>query len=122
MKLFVLAVVLAVPGIALAQSPAPGSIADCERIKGDLAYNQCLANFGPARGERRSRVAAPAGEDDEPAVRRGGRRGNSGYRTRRRGGRQSAAFEVGGARVQSGKTTRAARGARAQARYSRRRR
>ena len=35
------------PGAALAQG-APRSVGDCERIKGDLAYNQCLSLFGPA--------------------------------------------------------------------------
>ena len=63
MKRIVLVVLLILPFAAAAQ-PAPKSIADCERIKADLAYNQCLASFGPKMGERRSsRVAAPA--DDE---------------------------------------------------------
>jgi hypothetical protein len=90
MKLVVLAALLVFPFAAAAQ-PAR-SIADCEKIKGDLAYNQCLASFGPKIGERRGgRVAAPA-EDGEPVVTRG-RRGRSGYA--RRGGRQRAVFEVG---------------------------
>jgi hypothetical protein len=91
MKYVVLVVLLAFP-VAAAAQPAPKSIADCEKIKGDLAYNQCLASFGPKMGERHSRgVAAPA-DDDEPVVARG-RRGRSGYA--RRGGRQRAVFEVG---------------------------
>ena len=36
-----------VPCAALAQG-TPRSIGDCERLKNDLAYNQCLAMFGPA--------------------------------------------------------------------------
>lgn len=41
-----LAPVLA-PLPALAQG-TPRSIGECERLKNDLAYNQCLAMFGPA--------------------------------------------------------------------------
>ncbi|HEX8165140.1 MAG TPA: hypothetical protein VF601_05050 [Beijerinckiaceae bacterium] len=92
MKHVVLAALLAFPFAAVAQ-PAPKSIADCEKIKGDLAYNQCLASFGPKMGERPSRGAAAAEPaDDEPVVARG-QRGRSGYA--RRGGRQRAVFEVG---------------------------
>lgn len=91
MKYLVLAVLLAFPAAAAAQAP-PKSIAECERIKGDLAYNQCLSMFGPKVGERRSRGVASADDGDEPAVTRG-RRGRHGYS--RRGGRQRAVFEVG---------------------------
>src|SRR3954447_25907661 len=91
MKRLVLVVLLILPFAAAAQ-PAPQSIADCERIKVDLAYNQCLASFGPKMGERRSaRVAAPA--DDDAPVATGGRRGRSAYA--RRGGRQRASFAIG---------------------------
>lgn len=39
--------------VALAAGPAlaqgtPRSVGECERLKNDLAYNQCLAMFGPA--------------------------------------------------------------------------
>ncbi|MEE7447674.1 hypothetical protein MRF4_07515 [Methylobacterium radiotolerans] len=40
-------VVLLAPLPALAQG-TPRSIGECERLKNDLAYNQCLAMFGPA--------------------------------------------------------------------------
>ena len=83
---------LCLPTLAIAQ-PAPKTIADCEKIKGDLAYNQCLANFGPKVGERRSRGGyAPA--DDEETEAAPARRGRSRYVGR--GGRQRAVFEVGG--------------------------
>jgi hypothetical protein len=36
----------------------PASVSDCERIQNALAYNECLASFGPKVGERRPRVAA----------------------------------------------------------------
>ena len=29
---------------------APKNIDDCEKIKEPMAYNECLASFGPARG------------------------------------------------------------------------
>ena len=93
MRVLVLIALICAPTIALAQ-PAPKSIADCEKIKGDLAYNQCLANFGPKVGERRSRGGvAQADGDDEPVMTRG-RRGRSSYA--RRGGRQRAVFDIGG--------------------------
>jgi hypothetical protein len=91
MKYLALFALLVFPAAALAQ-PAPKSIADCEKIRGDLAYNQCLSMFGPRVGERRSRGVAPADADDEPVVTRG-RRGRSSYA--RRGGRQRAVFEIG---------------------------
>jgi hypothetical protein len=94
MKYLALLTFLLLPASALAQ-PALRSIADCEKIKGDLAYNQCLSMFGPKVGERRSRGVAAADAGDEPVVTRG-RRGRSGYG--RRGGRQRAAFEVGRSR------------------------
>lgn len=81
----------------------PRSIDDCERIKGDLAYNQCLSLFGPAAHSRPASAAsseAAAGparvtQAEEAAPerrysRRGRRRG--GYH---RGGRQRASFTIG---------------------------
>lgn len=94
MKYLVLLALVAFPAAALAQ-PAPKSIAECEKIKGDLAYNQCLATFGPKVGERRPRGVVPADEGEEPAVAQG-RRGRYGYA--RRGGRQRAVFEIGARR------------------------
>ncbi|GJD48802.1 hypothetical protein OPKNFCMD_1528 [Methylobacterium crusticola] len=87
-------------GAALAQS-APRSVGDCERIKGDLAYNQCLSLFGPAAPTKAG--AAPAlstpvrlpepvaSQEAEPAPRYRGRRS---YGRRLRRGRQSATFAV----------------------------
>ena len=95
--------VLLAPLPALAQG-TPRSIIECERLKNDLAYNQCLAMFGPAAKNvaggyaSADPAAVPAfaaplaqGEDvAEPAP--SGRRGH--YRGRR--GRQSAVFALGG--------------------------
>ncbi len=96
---------------ALAQG-TPRSVGECERLKNDLAYNQCLAMFGPAAknvaggyaaGETPPVPALPtttaaAPQADEPADEvRGSRRGR--YRVRR--GRQSAVFTAGGSEARS---------------------
>ena len=87
---------------ALAQD-TPRSVNDCERLKNDLAYNQCLSMFGPAAkniaGGDGSAASAPATATtaalpvaDDPAPEAGrSRRGR--YRVRR--GRQSAVFTAG---------------------------
>ncbi len=79
----------------LAAAAQPSSLAECERIKNDLAYNQCLASFGPKRGERPAREGADQ-DNEGPAVRSPG--------PRRRGGRQTAVFDV-----VSGRAARASR-------------
>ena len=91
---------LALPGGALAQGQ-PRSIAECEKVKGDLAYNQCLASFGPKRGERAPRGAQPTPEQlqtaaPEPESSRAGRRGRRGRAAVAlgRSGRQSASFDI----------------------------
>lgn len=98
---------LAVPAAA---QGAPRSMAECERLKNDLAYNQCLAMFGPP-----ARNLAGGGGDgaaasapmpvastatipgipavEEPDVQEGRRSRRSRYS--RRNGRMSAAFTVG---------------------------
>ena len=80
---------------AAAAQPAPS---DCESIRNDLAYNRCLASFGPKRGERTARDSAD--EADAPAARATGRRAP----VLRRDGRQAASFDV-----VSGRTARGAR-------------
>ena len=96
---------LAAPLTAAAQ-PKPGSIADCEKIKNDMAYNQCLASFGPKMGARAPRVQV--GEDPESSVvERPASRGRQVARGRR--GRQSMSFDVvsGGSReVRRGQVSR----------------
>src|SRR3954470_15876764 len=96
MKRIVLGVLWLLPFAAAAQ-PAPKSIADCERIKNDMAYNQCLASFGPKMGERAPRVQV--GEDPESSVvERRATPGRQAVRGPR--GRQSMSFDVvsGGSR------------------------
>ena len=96
MKYLVALLLLAWP---LAAAAEPQSIADCEKIKGDLAYNQCLASFGPpARsGAARSSAGKIDAHDQEPEPLHGTapRRGRVSYGHqagdtygRRRGGRQ----------------------------------
>jgi hypothetical protein len=116
MKVLLTCLVLLCPLAAAAQSPeAPRSVSDCEGIKGDLAYNQCLASFGPKRGERGAGGAAVGEDDDGPAV----TRSQTGRRPARRarGGRQAAAFDVvsgkrGGARSAPRSASRQERGSR----------
>ena len=109
MKYLLICLLSLYPLAAAAQSPgAPKSVSDCEKIKGDLAYNQCLASFGPKVGER---VAGGAAEvDDGPAVRRSGRGGRSARRSR--GGRQAASFDVVSGRRGAARTARVGRGSR----------
>lgn len=108
----VLALVLSpVLGRAAQAQGAPRSMSDCERLKNDLAFNQCLSMFGPAAknvagGEGAGSGAAPPSPPpaavtaaipttEEPVIEtRRGRRGRRGSYTRN--GRQSASFTVGG--------------------------
>jgi hypothetical protein len=117
---FGLLLMAAVPAIG---QGAPRSIAECERLKNDLAYNQCLAMFGPAArnvaggyaaGELPTLPAAPVSAEataqasalaatalaipqaEEPAVET--RRGRRRYGRYGRHGRQTAMFTVGGRR------------------------
>ncbi len=113
---------LGLSGAARAQG-APRSMAECERLKNDLAYNQCLAMFGPAAknvggGDGGAAAAASASasvatalaaippglmatlpQADAPAPEAG--RGRRGRRYGRRGGRQSASFTVNGGESRS---------------------
>jgi hypothetical protein len=85
-------------GVPAAAQPArtPRSVADCEAIKSDLAYNACLASFGPKAGE--ASVRGSAGYDDAPssigpAPGRAASPGRRGGATRG-GGREAASFDV----------------------------
>jgi hypothetical protein len=61
---------------------AQASIDDCEKIQQADAYNKCLAQFGPMRGQR---AARPAGKRyGSHAARRGGHgRVRASFRVRR---------------------------------------
>ena len=94
-------VVLVAPFPALAQG-TPRSIGECERLKNDLAYNQCLAMFGPAAKNvaggyaSADAAAAPALAEALPQAEDAventpSRKGR--YRSRR-GGRQYASFST----------------------------
>lgn len=92
-----LAVVILLATALPAGAQPAGSISDCERIKNDLAYNQCLASFGPRVGQRAPRVQA--GQDPESSVAEASPgRGRPVVRGRR--GRQAASFDIvsGGSR------------------------
>lgn len=98
------ALFLLAPLSAAAQSPS--SIGDCEKIKNDMAYNQCLASFGPKVGQRAPRVGI--GQDPESSVAETPSPGRTRV-VRGRRGRQTATFDVvsGGSReVRRGKASR----------------
>ncbi|MCJ2053145.1 hypothetical protein [Methylobacterium sp. J-070] len=97
------ALVLLAPLPALAQG-TPRSIGECERLKNDLAYNQCLAMFGPAAknvagGYASADIAAmpPAAMAEPiPQVEETAEAGPSHRRRYRSGrGRQYASFSTG---------------------------
>ena len=50
------------PAGVSAAAAQPRSIGDCEKVKGDLAYNQCLASFGPPA--RAGAARSQGGETD----------------------------------------------------------
>jgi hypothetical protein len=96
-------VLLLAPLPALAQG-TPRSIGECERLKNDLAYNQCLAMFGPAAknvaggyasadmaSTPAAAMAEPIPQVDEAAEATTGR----GRRYRSHRGRQYASFSTG---------------------------
>ncbi|MBY0260172.1 hypothetical protein [Methylobacterium sp.] len=96
----------------------PRSVSDCERLKNDLAYNQCLATFGPAARNVASGVSAGTASADVAsalaaipqsiaasaaatgaAIASIGRRGRRGRYARH--GRQSASFAIAGGESRS---------------------
>ncbi len=95
---------------------------ECERLKNDLAYNQCLAMFGPparnvaSGGYVSGNDPAPTTASvastatipgipsiEEPEIEPVGRKGRRG-RYSRRHGRAMASFDVGSAESGSGDT------------------
>lgn len=106
----VLAVVLAVsPAVAVAQGK-PRTLEDCEKIDAPLAYNACLASFGPKRGERAAPASMPPADEGETAAGRSGAAARakpaipgivSAGKTR--GGRSFAVFDVGPAKPKADK-------------------
>jgi len=91
MRFILIAACLVLP--AAAQAQGARSIDDCEKIAAPLAYNQCLASFGPKVGERAPRVAAEP-SDDEPKTRPARRVKRGGVVRRGREGRRSASFGI----------------------------
>ncbi len=92
MRILVAAALLLLPAIASAQAQ-PKKIEDCEAISAPLAYNACLAQFGPARRPGGPAVTeVPPDADKKKFFRRGGKRGKI---ARGRGGRAHAEFKIG---------------------------
>jgi hypothetical protein len=86
-------------GPALAQG-TPRSVGECERLKNDLAYNQCLAMFGPAArnvagGFAAADSAAPVSQAAIPQAEEPQAEPARGRRYRGRHGRQRAVFTSG---------------------------
>jgi hypothetical protein len=118
-----LAVLSTLPLLAVTPAQAQGaprSVSDCERLKNDLAYNQCLAMFGPAAknvaggvsagaasasAEVASALAAIPQSIAASAAATGAAIASIGHRTRRgrhaRRGRQSASFAIAGGESRS---------------------
>ena len=70
---------------------APRSISDCEKIEAPMAYNECLAAFGPSRGRHGgARAHNFASEGDQ-----GFRRQARSFRERGAGGRRHMEFYPG---------------------------
>lgn len=93
---------LAFPTLALAQG-APRKIDDCERIGEALAYNACLAKFGPERAGGGPMVTPEQADDLPPGKSaKAGRRSSTRsasyrrgvYTTRARHGRVRAEFSL----------------------------
>jgi hypothetical protein len=111
-----LAILSALPLLAVRPAQAQGaprSVSDCERLKNDLAYNQCLALFGPAARNVAGGVSAGAASAEvanalaaipqsiaASAAATGAALASIGHRTRRgrhaRHGRQSVSFAIAG--------------------------
>jgi hypothetical protein len=70
-----------------------GGVASCANIEEPLAYNACLARFGPHAPTMHG-ATAPDGEEDPPPAgeRKGGEFSQGGH------GRPRAEFDVGGRR------------------------
>jgi hypothetical protein len=93
-RLLAVLALVCLPCAALAQGK-PRTIEDCERIDEPLAYNACLASFGPRQGQRNF---VPAGEAAaESAQRTAPARGMKGAVSsgRRKDGKSFVIFDVG---------------------------
>jgi len=88
-------VVLGVLAAASAQA-APKNIDDCEKIKEPMAYNECLASFGPAVGHVGSGQSYGPASEGEPRAERKGRKAGAYHAPARRGARGMAAHGANG--------------------------
>ena len=88
-------VVLGMLAAASAQA-APKNIDDCEKIKEPMAYNECLASFGPAVGHVGSGQSYGPASEGEPRAERKGRKAGAYHAPARRGARGMAAHGANG--------------------------
>lgn len=75
---------------------APKSIDDCERFKEALAYNACLASFGPERRHGAPMVSPEVATDGDGKAESTGK--TAGNRYSRRGNRYGRSHRGGGSR------------------------
>jgi hypothetical protein len=86
---------LALLAAAAGSAAQARTIDDCETISAWDAYNKCLAEFGPKRGQRaRATPSAEPQAERGPRVWRGRSSRNASF-GRRRNGRAFAVFDVG---------------------------
>jgi hypothetical protein len=81
---------------AASAQAAPKNIDDCEKIKEPMAYNQCLASFGPAVGHVGSGQSYGPASEGEPRAERKGRKAGAYHAPARRGARGMAAHGANG--------------------------
>ena len=75
--------------VASAQA-APKNIDDCEKIKEPMAYNECLASFGPAVGHVGGGQSYGPASEGQPRAAAKGRRASAYHAPARRGARGMA--------------------------------
>jgi hypothetical protein len=75
---------------------APKNIDDCEKIKDPMAYNGCLASFGPAVGHVGAGQSYGPASEGEPRAERKGRKAGAYHAPARRGARGMAAHGANG--------------------------
>ncbi len=63
---------------------APRNIDDCEKIKEPMAYNECLASFGPAVGHVGAGQSYCPASEGEPRAERKGRKAGAYHAPMRR--------------------------------------
>ncbi len=93
-----IAIVAALLAGASAQA-APKTIDDCEKIKEPMAYNECLATFGPAVGHVGAGQSYGPASEGEPRAERKGRKAAGAFHAPARRGAGGMAARAANGRV-----------------------